>query len=226
MSELGTTKRRNLAIRRWVDLGALALVSASGLLVALAVLRVDLDRFVGLPLPVLGAAVVCIVIPAITRARGRVLAFLGLRHFATYPPLWVAWWTGTSGLFVALGLSAELGSLFQLSGDDDNLILWVGATGLLITAVLLVSSLLYLLGSGQGFKEKTRPMDDDQGTSDSLPERASFATLCDWVRDDTPVEDRDDDRFGHHHCGTRNDDRDERITHHPVALSTTATTTI
>lgn len=120
-------------------------------------------------------------------ARGRWLAFLGLRHFAVYPPPWVS-------AFVAVHLLALKDVLNGASLKSSALPLLAGPTLILLSIAfsLVMRRSLFVTKPNAESAESTPAFDP-----------LTFESLCDWIRNDDAIGDPQSDLFGHSDIATR-----------------------
>jgi hypothetical protein len=116
--------------------------------------------------------------------RGRWMAFLGFRHFWTYPPLWPAIATALLLMAMYTGGTASwepvlehLESLWWLVAQIPQW-MWLAVGAGAIALVV--------------FTEDSAPRAQAPGHSDD-----GLAALVGWLRDDREIESPQDDRFGH-----------------------------
>ena len=136
---------------------------------------------------------------ALLAGRGRWLAFLGLRHFFSYPPIWVA---GVFGAAIAIGSHALVNDRGLFTDVPDGAFAFVSANLsriiILLLLIAVAAPLLILLvvkkiGRADAGREEAR---DDQSTK-GPDQEFDLATTVEWYRTDKEVEHPRDDRFGH-----------------------------
>lgn len=116
--------------------------------------------------------------------RRRWMAFLGLRHLGTYPPLWVA---------VAIALLI-IEAYEALAGRWEPVVAGPGLLLWLITAVPTWMWTIVGVVMGLGFIQRSR-LQSDAGAADGGGDK--LAALLNWLRDDHEIAHPQDDRFGH-----------------------------
>lgn len=186
---LELTRRSRLILNRWASVTAcgmvatcvIALLEGSGVLplpsVSEWIARLPTVLFV----VVLNVLALAAMWPA---AQGRWSGFLGTRHFVTYPPIWMA---------VIVGLLA-----WSLWSSSDNQTFRTPTTSarLIAIAILLVHFVPALVAVAVlAIGSRNRPTSKSDGAE--LPAGGNtFASVLDWLRDDSEVLDPGLDRFG------------------------------
>lgn len=187
--------RARAIVRRWMSLICCGAVASSVWALvgdpAESLLRSLSDHLASIRSDILASAVlVAIAAGCWPLGRRRWLAFFGLRHFWTYPPLWVA-------IAIALLLTAVYAGV--TSGWDPVLariqLAWWSITevplGLWIaTAAAAALALVVTEFPSRRARESRREATD-------LP------ALIDWLRDDREISHPDDDRFQHNAVALR-----------------------
>ena len=192
--------------RRWIFLGWASAVGAGLNLLLFAAVPEWFGAFLRLPCWIVTVGVLTVLVAIGRQGVGRWGAFSGVRHLATYPPLWVAGFLGASAVMVAVAWFSPVREAFGLVDNDAEVLRRV-ALGLLIAVVLLGIGVLIALwhrhpsdqSSQISAKESSPgalPEDSEKATPSSAP-WSSFDALIEWLKDDDPVEGPDKDAFGH-----------------------------
>lgn len=127
--------------------------------------------------------------------RGRWLGLLGIRHFSSYPPLWLA-------ILIGFGMWAIL-----VNGFGDGLPVEVRATSWLVldsspfAAAALAVFAAVSWGASWAFARVSRD-DAEVNTSRDLAS-VDFDWILRWVRTDDAIESAGDDQFGHRFVADR-----------------------
>jgi len=195
--------RRPGIIRRWVDI-----LFAGGVGAAIVDLLIYwhpgvLAKTVSSPPWVFLAGALCAFAFARHFGRDRLLAFLGLRHPLTYPPVWFGATFGTAA--VALTLPAISDQAWRAACQSDSLLpglcllAFAAAIGIAATFDSLVArdkrrKIAATKAAGDGPNGQGLPFD-------------SYADLCGWLSTDDPVKSRDSDIFGHASIANRMSER-------------------
>lgn len=199
--QMATTspEHRKLVRYRWGSLIACGLVAAAIVLLFDTLLYRLTDSLV-VSLSHLGTLVllVGITVPVLSicalEGWARPAAFLGLRHFRSYPPLWVAILVGLacwSTLHIAAGRLSPADSIRHELDDSAHL-------ALIIAAALFAGLLIAIIAQPLLFnrtRDAHASIDDTPQSATPLRER-SFEELCDWLNTDDPINDQNDDLFG------------------------------
>lgn len=222
--------RAALIARRWGSLAAAACLAA--VVVALVfttqtwVLRALLEREC---ITVLGAVFVVLAF-LIWGGWGRPFAYLGLKHFLVYPPLWVAGVTGAAGLIYSLTLWAPLRELMKVPDDNAALLRNVACVAFVRTmaVALLIHASMWVAAWVQSRREVKRlqvqPTTAPEDGAKALIE--SWDKLHDWLVQDAAVDNASDDILGHQEIARRiarrlNPPREDRGTGQPKMLAST-----
>lgn len=180
--------RRRKAIRtRWLDLGLMALVGASFALSAPPFSHWWYPRIVSIPCWSLIPGVVVLGVFLDKASRGRRLAFLGLRHPWTYPPVWFSGAWGV-GIF-SIGL-AEVEILHEQLKDAAELSSGLLAVGIGAIGLPFLTALLAWVSRGAA---GARPVELSTPAGTDL---SSFEKIRAWIEDDRPIVDASGDLFG------------------------------
>jgi hypothetical protein len=204
------------ALRRWAEIALLAIVGASATaIIAPWMMPIIRDRIIepGLTIP----TVVLVVLVSIRSAWKRPIAWLGLPHLPSYPPVWVAGLLGilllaTFWTFHPLAFTAVSGTeadRFMLNYEIHpfNTITWwcvILVLVLLAVAVWGFASFRRIAGLWKSGRTGA-PRPEDREPAKSLPSRltADFAALRNWLRSDDEIDDPAMDAFGHNQVAAR-----------------------
>lgn len=129
--------------------------------------------------PTVGITLLIIIVAAIVwpMGKGRWLAFLGIKEFWRYPPLWTAVLFG----FVSLEVINKIADAPRLSTDVTLL--------QLLTAIWVFVIFMQLLSRDMPNREKV--------SGKILVPTANIEDYLDWISNDLEVTDPAEDRFGH-----------------------------
>jgi hypothetical protein len=128
---------------------------------------------------------------------GRWRGFIGLRFFISYPPLWVAVLVAIGVLLgvrmwlEGIGSVKELVQELEWFGNHVPMLLWF--TILLFTGGVIVSFWPDLVTALRRFRNDNSP----QINTEHGKITQNFIELCDWLRDDSPVDTKARDLFHH-----------------------------
>jgi len=187
-------RRKSAIVRRWLSLGALTIVSACLTSLALVSPSVWLEPLEKLPFWALAPIAAIFFMGYARIAANRPLAFGGLRHPWSYPPVWFSAFWAAGLLLLALGQFSPLQERIPQAVD------WVPALRM-IGAALLPFPLLMAAASSILQKQPTAArVSSDEPTQQSL---GSFDDIMAWIPDDRPLLDDSEDRFGHRSIARR-----------------------
>lgn len=193
---------RQLAWSRWSALAVAAVVASSIVLLGVALLRSAVTRFAAVPTWALVPASLVFAAACVRHARGRWLAFAGLRQISTYPPIWLAGVAGTTlFIFVVAGLPSireSVGLSFEHSAPLGR----VGMAG----AAAVVGTILLAGGQWAWRARASRRTSSAIGPPPSASPAwlyGSFEHLTSWLSDDAPITGEEGDAFGHAQIANR-----------------------
>lgn len=191
-----TMARAHPTARRWLSIVALSLTGAVTVCIAVSAIGVPPRELRQLPTSALMAAMIGVVAIVLGRAHRRLGAFLGVRHFNHYPPLWIAWGLGAVGLLIAIAKREDLATAFEIDTIDRQNVLRVAQLGLLVLLLsVLFASTISRRWRRYAVGEATRP--GDRTDAQVIPvEDLDFDSLRDWLKDDAPVAGPEQDLFG------------------------------
>jgi hypothetical protein len=185
--------RRQDIVRRWLDI-----LFAGSVGVAIVDLLIYWrpgfwGKIVTSPSWVFLAGGWCLFAFAYRFGRGRWLAFLGVRHPLTYPPVWFGATVGT--VVVALTLPAISEQAWNAAGQPHSL-LPVLAMCAFAAASGIMAVLEFIVVRGKQRRIASAKA-ADAGPNEQGLRFASFDELCRWLSTDDPVNAPDCDIFGH-----------------------------
>lgn len=199
--------RAALVARRWASLATAACVATASVALILttwpAVLRELLQRD---GLTVLSALFVLVAF-LVKGAWGRPFAYLGLKHFFVYPPLWVAGVMGAAAFIFAVGAWRPLGLLMEL--PEDHAPLLRALAGVAFVGIMVVGSLIHALVLVAAWAKSRRALKRLQARATNEREEGakalseSWDKLQSWLERDAAVTNAGDDVFGHHEIAQR-----------------------
>jgi hypothetical protein len=205
MSSTVTTAdaRHSLRVRliweRWLSLIGQAVVAAAICLLALHWRRSDIKTLLEAPRWAIAAACVGLLGLTYRSGRGRWGPFTGLRHFHSYPPLWLAVLLGVSMVLTVLRWLPDLSGHLRLTDLAISRSLCVGWTIVGVAVATAVVSLWKLSRLNEAVPERA----DREPASEWTIRVGSFEEICAWVTDDRPVERLSGDAFGHARIAAR-----------------------
>lgn len=140
-------------------------------------------------------------------ARGRLWAYLGLRHLLVYPPVWIAGVFGAAALVYGVATWSALRVLMKVPEDNAALLgavaFWftivVFAGALLLHGVLLTIAYLKTARALRRHKDR-QPKTPPEGAKALL---GSWDKLHAWLRQDAAIESSEDDVLGHREVARR-----------------------
>jgi hypothetical protein len=169
-------------------------------LLVLYAYRSKLDTLTKAPEWIVLALVLVIASSVLWLGRGRFLAFLGLRHFSTHPPIWLGGVVGTSLVWVLLARVPQLQRSFELPLPSLPWLDVLGLAGLSGTALLATGSVM--LAADRARRRGDLPRLLALGARQP-PQLTSFDAFRKWLSDDTPVESADHDAFDYQRIAHR-----------------------
>ena len=187
--------RTMIVARRWIDILFGGAAGAAALLLALYWSLTFRPRYLVLlteaPYWVFLAAGVCLLALVCRVGMARWAAFLGLRHFLTYPPLWLGAMAGLAALIAIF--PAAFGNRIRLPAFLATQALNIaGATAIVICAFLIAAALVML-----SRRERILPPAGSEPEDDAPFAFGSFEELRAWVSSDDPVTAMEKDIFHH-----------------------------
>lgn len=184
--------RAGLSLRRWADVLWMSLLGVALVGVVGAVNVELLDRLANLS-PVVVAASLLTVVSLVWHwlRQPPARALLGVRHFHTYPPAWVAGVMGTGILLSGLSLSADARHFFRLPSDSVRP--FRVASGTCVGLVLLLIPLSFVGARIRARGRRSAP----ESEAALVPLHASWERLRRWIPSDEPVTTPENDAFGH-----------------------------
>jgi len=187
------TDRPDYARRRWADVLLASSVGTSLFLIFASTIRLPLSPIQNLPDSVLVTVPFLGIVLPMVYFRRRVVVFLGLKQFASYPPLWVAGWIGGAVVLLLAGISSEIGPSIGIAPQDRHLVSWIGVVNLTAASLAAIVSL-------PAIRRKTAGDSGASRDNDALPRHSQrldidFESIETWLRNDIPIVDDQFDFF-------------------------------
>lgn len=198
-------QRRALVVARWRSLVIAAVVAASIVLLALVGLRVPLAKIVTAPLCMPAVASLVLTAILLHEARGRWLAFTGLKHVSTYPPVWIAGLGGASGIGLVLARVPNVREAIGIQTEDAFLFARLGIVGAAAFFGVILASVGQMSWRAYAHRNAARRQTQQEGAATFVVKalHGSFEELESWLTDDAPIVRDEDDAFGHSRIARR-----------------------
>jgi hypothetical protein len=198
--------RRTAIMSRWGDI-----LFAGGVGAAIADLLIYwhpefVGKIVALPWWVFLAGGLCFFAFAWRVGQDRMLAFLGLRHPLTYPPVWFGALFGTAA--VVLTLPSISDRAWNAAWQSHSLL--PGICLLAFAAMLGIKAAIEALAARNKRQKMATTKSADAGPNELGLPFASFDELCRWISTDNPVKSPGGDIFGHVAIANRMSERFRR----------------
>jgi hypothetical protein len=185
--------RRQSIFRRWVDIFFAGSVGAAIVDLLIYWHPRFFGKIVASPSWVFLAGGLSLFAVAWHFGRDRRLAFLGLRHPLTYPPVWFGAAFGTAA--VTLTLPAISDGAWNAACQSHSLM--PGLYLLAFASALGIAATFESLAARGKRRKIAATQAADDGPSEQGLRFASFAELCQWLSTDHPVKSPEGDIFGH-----------------------------
>jgi len=176
-----------------------AIIGAAAVILLAAWQRAAIPHLANGRLPVLLSVGILAAGLSCLLGRGRCWAFLGIRHFISYPPIWLAGLLGAGLAFLSIGY---LRDVRIVTGIEDSLcvpLLWSGA-------ICVGSALVFILvpAVAHRFASSVEPsLSNFEEHLNSPPSYSTFAQLQQWLEDDKPLTRASDAMFGRERIASR-----------------------
>ena len=185
--------RRQGIVRRWVDIIFAGSVGAAIVDLLIYWHPGFLGKIVASPPWIFLAGGLCAFAFARHFGHDRWLAFLGLRHPLTYPPVWFGATFGTAA--VVLTVPSISDRAWNAACQSDSLL--PGLCLVAFAAALGITATFESLAACDQRREMAATKAADVGPNEQGLRFASFAELCQWLSTDHPVKSPEGDIFGH-----------------------------
>jgi len=185
-------------VARWKALVAAAVVAGSIVLLGLAKLRAGV-ALAATPSWMLVPAALVLGAIFMHYGRERWLAFLGLKHVSTYPPLWLAGLAGATALTSLLGIVPTIRDSVGIPIEDSALLTRLALLGAVATGGVLLVAVCQFAWRARVRRSSTMETMDQNGheSTETRPLHGSFERLTSWLVVDAPIIHNEDDAFGH-----------------------------
>lgn len=180
---------------RWLELLLHAVLALAVWSLLLSIIPDLVQKVAQVPLIGVVSFLVLILVSLLVAGWGRLLAFTGLRHPLTYPPLWFAGVFGCAVLLLLLPQIAPQPAL-SIAAETAKPLCRVALSGVgCCVVVVVLGQILGRLAASPPSPESTHSQQGD--------ELATFETLINWIRDDRPLTSPGADRFNFGTTATR-----------------------
>jgi len=187
-----TSRRGQLALRRWLEVLSAGIVGAAAILLLLRWRRYDLHILVDIPLWALLGGGICLSALLYQLGESRWSAFTGVRHLPSFPPIWVGSLFGAGIILLILGGISPI-RRDLLVADESGRLMWL--VGVLCTAAVVLLALASV--ASFLFRHPGENIASHQDILYPAQTFVSFEKLSEWLAQDEVLTCAADDVFGH-----------------------------